>query len=100
VVFNGSFYLFFRKRELLENCRRALKPGGKIQLADLILEPGAENIGSIYSELWPGGIGSVMNRETLISLLEEAGFWNIRVHPLGYRIHPWIASICIQGERR
>lgn len=98
IVFNGSFYLFYRKREILERCRRTLKPGGLLQLADLLQDRLEHRFEVLTRDLGPGGAGAVTNENSLRPLLRDTGFPEVRIHRAGYRILPSTVSASVEAK--
>jgi len=93
VITNGVFNLCLDKPKAMPEMSRALRPGGRLHRADLLLE---EHV--MPAELASKGTGLAESRvrsgeRSLHDMLVQAGFDNVRFHGwTGYR-----TSSCTQG---
>lgn len=79
VISNGVLNLVPDKAAALSEMRRVLRPGGRLQLADIVLDrPVSEGARQDVS-LWTGCIAGGLPRRELASLVTAAGFVEVEV---------------------
>jgi SAM-dependent methyltransferase len=77
VISNGVLNLVPDKAAALAEMHRVLRPGGRLQLADIVLERGVSDASKRDISLWTGCIaGGLLERE-LSGLLAGAGFIDV-----------------------
>ena len=79
VISNGVLNLVPDKALALAECFRILRPGGRIQLADIVLDRPVPGGSKSDVSLWTGCIAGGLLEDELIRLVEEAGFRNVEV---------------------
>lgn len=80
VISNGVLNLVPDKATALAEMRRVLRPGGRLQIADIVLgRPVSEGSKQDVS-LWTGCIAGGLLRTELAALIEKAGFTGVEVH--------------------
>lgn len=85
ITSNGVLNLVPDKRKAFSELYRVLKPGGKIQVADIILKEDISASARQNPSLWAECVVGAIPESIYMSMLSEAGFQNIRVlHRLDY----------------
>ncbi len=79
VTSNGVLNLVPNKRKAFEEIFRVLKPGGRLQLADIIVKQDVQKVCGIVPQLWADCIGGASVESDYLSMLGEAGFTEINV---------------------
>jgi len=82
VTSNGVLNLVPDKAKAYGEIFRVLRPGGRIQIADIVItkEVDALNDSKSNPRLWAECIVGAMHREQLIEAFEAAGFVDVQVH--------------------
>ena len=79
VISNGVLNLVPDKTVALAECFRVLRPGGRIQLADIVLDRPVPDGSQSDVSLWTGCIAGGLLADQLASLVEGAGFRDVEV---------------------
>lgn len=79
VISNGVLNLVPDKALALVECFRVLRPGGRIQLADIVLDRPVPGGSKSDVSLWTGCIAGGLLEDELRALVEEAGFRDVEV---------------------
>jgi SAM-dependent methyltransferase len=79
VISNGVLNLVPDKTVALAECFRVLRPGGRIQLADIVLDKPVPVGSKADVSLWTGCIAGGLLEDELASLVGEAGFRDVEV---------------------
>lgn len=90
VLSNGSINLAFDKPVVLKEAFRILRPGGRLQIADMvrIVEEEAENRQTCEGS-WADCVGGTVTADCFLKLLAEAGFERAElVGYTGYKTSP------------
>ena len=95
----------YSPRKYARGCFRALRPGGRFicttpyhgYLKNLVLSL-ADKWDSHANPLWDGGHIKLWSRKTLMGLLTEAGFTNLRFHGAGRLPYLWMTMV-ISGDK-
>ncbi len=88
ILFSGVLHQMDKGtiRRMLQKARRALNPGGRVIVSDIMLEPGktAPAFAALFSlqMLLSSEAGAVFSAEECASWLEDAGFSDVTVQPL------------------
>ncbi len=80
VISNGVLNLVPDKTVALAEIFRVLRPGGRIQLADIVLDRPVPDESKSDACLWTGCIAGGLLADELASLVEAAGFVDVEVH--------------------
>jgi len=93
VISNGVFNLCFHKTRVLSEVFRVLKAGGRLHMADVMLENHVTPEKVRLMGSWSGCIAGAIWSASLLSMLQDAGFVEAKFHGwTGYRTSP-----CTQG---
>ena len=79
VISNGVLNLVPDKRLALGEIFRVLRPGGRIQLADIVLDRPVPGGSKSDVSLWTGCIAGGLLEDELVTLVEAAGFRDVEV---------------------
>lgn len=79
VISNGVLNLVPNKELALAEMFRVLRPGGRLQLADIVLDRPVPGSARSDVTLWTGCIAGGLLRDELVSLVEGAGFRDVDV---------------------
>jgi SAM-dependent methyltransferase len=83
VISNGVLNLVPDKAAALSEMHRVLRAGGRLQLADIVLERSVSNASKQDVSLWTGCIAGGLLAEELRTLLARVGFSDIELVPGG-----------------
>ena len=79
VISNGVLNLVPDKAAALAEMRRVLRPGGRLQLADIVLGRPVADTSKQDVSLWTGCIAGGLPRAELAAMVEAAGFDDVQV---------------------
>ena len=79
VISNGVLNLVPDKKVALAELFRVLRPGGRIQLADIVLERPVPDESKVDARLWTGCIAGGLLADEIQSLVVAAGFRDVEV---------------------
>jgi SAM-dependent methyltransferase len=87
VISNGAINLAGDKDAVLEEAIRILRPGGRLQIADMVRHPHIEDAACCSGEeSWADCVSGTLEPDTFLSMLTRAGFDNVElVGFTGYR---------------
>ena len=89
VISNGAINLSSDKIRVLKEAHRILRPGGRLQIADMIREPAGEVATVGADESWAGCVLGTLAPECFIKILQEAGFYEVAmIRKTGYKTAP------------
>jgi arsenite methyltransferase len=80
VVSNGVFNLCPDKPKVLAALYRVLRPGGRVQMADVLLHDDVTPDEVAKKGEWPDCIAGAIWRKSLLEMLTDAGFVDARFH--------------------
>jgi SAM-dependent methyltransferase len=78
VLSNGVINLSFRKRRVVEEMFRVLRPGGRISITDIVSAKQLSQSIVNDPKLWASWIGGALQEGEMFKLLEESGFTRVR----------------------
>jgi arsenite methyltransferase len=81
VISNGVLNLMADKRLVFAEIRRALRPGGRLQFADIALGRPVPDAAACNIDLWTDCIAGGLSLEQWQTLLDDAGFVDVSVGP-------------------
>ncbi|TLZ60617.1 MAG: methyltransferase domain-containing protein [Methanobacteriota archaeon] len=79
VTSNGVLNLVVDKPAAFAEIHRVLKPGGRLQLADIVVEEDVGAVCGINPQLWADCIGGAAVEADYLKTIEGAGFRDVRV---------------------
>ena len=79
VTSNGVLNLVPEKGEAFREIYRVLKPGGKIQICDIVVQSNVQKVCGLIPQLWADCIGGAAVESEYIRTIKEAGFEDVRV---------------------
>lgn len=79
VVSNCVLNLVPNKHKVFSEIHRVLKPGGHFSISDIVLNGELPGKWKEVAELYAGCVSGAIQRQEYLSIIEEAGFVNIRV---------------------
>ena len=79
VISNGVLNLIPDKFGVLSEAFRVLRPGGKLQIADIILEQSVSSASKSVVSLWSGCIAGGLLEEELEEFVKRAGFVDFEI---------------------
>lgn len=74
IISNGVINLAPDKRRVLLELHRVLKPGGRLQIADILVQKKVPESAKRKIDLWTGWIAGALLEEELESLVLSSGF--------------------------
>jgi predicted DsbA family dithiol-disulfide isomerase/SAM-dependent methyltransferase len=74
VTSNGVLNLVPDKRKAFQEIYRILKPGGKIQIADIVVQTDVQKVCGLIPQLWADCIGGAAVENDYLKTIEDAGF--------------------------
>jgi SAM-dependent methyltransferase len=80
VISNGVLNLSPDKRQVLREICRVLRPGGRLYLADVVVQRELTLAARKDAELWAACIGGALREDELVELAAEAGLYDGRIH--------------------
>ncbi len=81
VISNGVLNLVPDKAAALAEMHRVLRPGGRLQVADIVLERSVSATSKQDVSLWTGCIAGGLLEDELLALIEVAGFVDVELVP-------------------
>ncbi len=87
VISNGAINLAEDKDAVLEEVFRVLRPGGRLQIADMVRHPSIEDDACCSGEeSWADCVSGTLESDTFLSMLSKAGFVDVELAGYtGYR---------------
>ena len=87
VISNGAINLSADKERVLAEAYRILRPGGRLQVADMVKDPSAGEAACYPGdESWADCVSGTLEPNNFMTLVEQAGFSSVRlIEYTGYR---------------
>jgi len=79
VLSNGALNLAFDKRRVFAEIFRVLKPGGRLHLADVVVQREQREDARRNADLWTAGVGGALPEPELLEAAAETGLVNGRI---------------------
>ncbi|MCL4113314.1 UNVERIFIED_CONTAM: hypothetical protein GTU68_039344 [Idotea baltica] len=79
VVSNCVLNLLPKKDKIFHEISRVLKPGGHFSISDIVLKGELPEALTNEAEMYAGCVSGAIQKEDYMSLIEEAGFENIKI---------------------
>jgi len=74
VISNGAINLSTNKTDVIKEALRILRPGGQLQIADMIREAGQDKPEDNHDASWADCVLGTLEADCFIQLIEDAGF--------------------------
>ena len=80
VISNGAINLAEDKRAVLGQVFRVLRPGGRLQIADMVRDPSTGDSGCCRGdESWADCVSGTLEPDLFLSMLSKAGFVDVKL---------------------
>ena len=79
VTSNGVLNLVPNKKRAFEEIFRVLKPGGSLQVADIVTQKDVQNVCGLVPQLWADCIGGASLEKEYLNTIRTAGFKDVSV---------------------
>jgi len=99
VISNGAINLANDKSRVLAEAFRVLRPGGRLQIADMVKDPAVQNAACCAGEgSWADCVSGTLDPEAFTRLLADAGFVGVRMAGYtGYRTAAHTIGALLEG---
>ena len=77
VISNGAINLSLNKTQVLSEARRILRPGGRLQVADMIRETAEGDSEEDHNDSWADCVLGTLEAECFLRLIEGTGFQQV-----------------------
>jgi arsenite methyltransferase len=100
VIANGSINLSARKECVLQEIFRILRPGGRLQFADMVRDCAVQASDGSAGDSWANCIAGTLAPEQLLELLRKTGFEGAEIVSFtGYRTAPTTMGALIRARK-
>lgn len=100
VIANGSINLSARKECVLQEIFRVLRPGGRLQFADMVRDCSIQENNDSSGDSWANCVAGALAPERLLDLLRKTGFENAEIVSFtGYRTAPTTIGALIRAKK-
>jgi arsenite methyltransferase len=79
VTSNGVLNLVPDKQKAFEEIFRVMKPGGRLQLSDIVTKKNVQAVCGIVPQLWADCIGGAAVENEYLEMIRNAGFVDVKV---------------------
>ncbi len=79
VTSNGVLNLVPDKKKAFQEIYRVLKPGGRIQIADIVVQKDVQKACGLIPQLWADCIGGASVEDEYLRLINDSGFKELKV---------------------
>ncbi len=79
VTSNGVLNLVPEKGKAFHEIYRVLKPGGKIQISDIVVQNNVQKVCGLIPQLWADCIGGAAVEGEYVRTIKEAGFEDVKI---------------------
>jgi ubiquinone/menaquinone biosynthesis C-methylase UbiE/predicted DsbA family dithiol-disulfide isomerase len=79
VTSNGVLNLVPNKKQAFEEIFRVLRPGGSLQVADIVTQKDVQKVCGLIPQLWADCIGGASLEKVYLNTIRTAGFRNVSV---------------------
>jgi len=79
VTSNGVLNLVPDKKKAFKEIYRVLKPGGRIQIADIVVQKDVQKACGLIPQLWADCIGGASIEDEYLQLINDSGFKELKV---------------------
>lgn len=98
VISNASINLSSHKPCVFKEIHRVLRPGGRLQFADMVKDTGAESADSACRASWADCVAGTVDPDSYVEMLEDAGFRQVEfVSFTGYRTAATTIGACFRA---
>jgi arsenite methyltransferase len=100
VIANGSINLSARKECVLQEIFRILRPGGRLQFADMVRNGVVQERDESIGDSWANCIAGTLAAEQLLDLLRKTGFEGAEIVSFtGYRTAPTTMGVLVRARK-
>lgn len=79
VTSNGVLNLVPDKKRAFQEIFRVLKPGGRIQIADIVVQSDVQKVCGLIPQLWADCIGGAAVESEYLKTIKDGGFENVKI---------------------
>ncbi len=79
VTSNGVLNLVPEKTKAFQEIHRVLKPGGRLQLADIVVQSNVQKVCGLIPQLWADCIGGAAVESEYLKTINESGFKDTKI---------------------
>lgn len=76
---NGVLNLVPEKKKAFQEIYRVLKPGGRIQIADIVVQKDVQKVCGLIPQLWADCIGGAAVEGNYLKLIKDTGFKDVEI---------------------